>query len=140
MITGKYVLTYGDGTAEKDEQGRIILYTEGDAAREILDACMVRQDEIWEAAKAGEWEHEDDAPYILPPQPHAEGWKLAQSGTESEIRAFLDRLWNDHPDLDDGGLGYEPAEGFIDERKAIWTVNGGHIEGTKIEDMEVVDA
>jgi len=122
-------------TADKDEQGRVILFTEDGAARAVLDSCMMIQDSIWEAAKAGEWEHEDDAPYILPPSDHEEGYKLAQEGTAEQISAFYDK----HPDMDDGGFGWEPAEDFTDGRNAIWTANGGHIEGTSIKEMEVTN-
>jgi len=128
-------------TADKDEQGRVILFTEDGAARAVLDSCMMIQDsrneevDYWEDLGVISSMDPDDVPYRMPSKDMEEGYKLAQEGTAEQISAFYDK----HPDMDDGGFGWEPAEDFIDGRKAIWTANGGHIEGTSIKEMEVTN-
>ena len=126
-ITGKYVVVTDslcDGTtADKDSHGRIILYTEDGAAREVMDSISF----LYEGLS-----YEDCG---LTPETVNRMIRLSQNGTAKQIGEFLDAH-----DVTDRDMSWEPAEGYIEGRKAMWTANGGHIEGTKIEDMEVVDA
>jgi len=138
-LQGKWVVTTDsmcEGvTADKDEHGRIILFTEDEAARAVLDTCMMMQESRNEEAAAGDWDDPDDEPYSMKEKDMEEGYKLAQEGTAEQISAFCAK----HPDMDTHGMGWEPAEDFIDGHKAIWTGNGGHVEGTPIAEMEVSD-
>ena len=144
-LQGKWVVTTDsmcEGvTADKDEHGRIVLHTEDEAARAVLDTQMMMQEsqnedvDYWEDLGAVESMDLYDAPYRMPSKDMEEGYKLAQEGTAEQISAFCAK----HPDMDTHGMGWEPAEDFIDGHKAIWTGNGGHVEGTPIAEMEVSD-
>jgi len=124
-------------TADKDERGRIILYAEDDAARSVMDSWLMIQEARNDEIESGFYAEDDpeDIPYHMKPKDLAAMGKLASEGTAAQIIAF----WDKHPDMDDSGFGWEPAQDFIDGRKAIWTQGGGHLEGRRIQDLEVID-
>lgn len=116
--------------------GRIILHTEDDAARLVMDSWLMIQETRNDEIESDYYAEDDpeDIPYHMEPKKDlAAMGKLASEGTAAQISAFRDK----HPDMDDSGFGWEPAEDFIDGRKAIWTDKGGYIEGTPIKEMEV---
>ena len=114
--------------ADKDENGCVILYnSEDEAAREALEWAWDWQSDMQSHHENGQEPEEDF--YHMEPEALEEMRKLSCEGTAEQISAFCDK----HPDMDMRDMGWEPAEGFIDERKAIWTGNGGHVEGTPLE-------
>ena len=123
-------------TADKDEQGHIILYqSEAEAAREVMDCLFMwaetnNANMAYQAQEYGEY---DEDLYFMPAKGMEEMQKLSQEGTAEQIDAFYGK----HPNMDTRDMGWEPAEDFVEGHKAIWTGNGGHIEGTPIKDMEV---
>ncbi len=136
-LQGKWVVTTDsmcEGvTADKDEHGRIILFTEDEAARSVLSCAWDWAYDMQDHHKNGQEPEEDF--YQMEPEAFEEMRKLACEGTAEQISAFCAK----HPDMDTHDMGWEPAEDFIDGHKAIWTGAGGHIEGTPIAEMEVCD-
>lgn len=121
-MSDKYVVTTNtvcEGiVADKDERGRIILYSEDGAARTVLDDWLTF-----------ELEHESD----LAAGALAEGLRLASRGSASQIASFIAKYIGE---LD---TGWEPAAGYYDGRKVIWSNGQAQCHGMPIELMEVVD-